>query len=425
MIYLYSIAIIFFIVILPLLLYRQTNNRHLFFPLLLPLYSAIWQTTSVLVVEYGFYITEQKTYSYFTGGALRTYLCHAIFFGTYTVLCSRTKIIIPSINTSYFSKKTSKLIITWVSICLLLIFINISLSPSPLLNNNITRFNYLANSVMPWIKNITSERFFYAFSLLGACYAYFKINNPKKTKNAKIILILLLISLFLVGEKFTAPVLGGLIFIIYSLSSNSLVKNKLKTRIKKRHILATCAALISIFIYVYYMYSSKYELGTYFGSPLLAVLYRGFVLQGHTQWGLDALYNNDTSGNMKMWLTNAFSGMNIAMNAIAPPEVLEAFSKVDNASFSSAYPGVALYTGGWLLVISAQAALAIAYFYFSILFIKSIASGHILISILSMQAMFTLFYIYNMGNFNEILSGKFILSISLIALIKLSKLSTR
>lgn len=381
-----------------------------------------WQTISVLIVEYGFYITEQKTTSYFSGGALRTISSHLIFFAFYYILASQVRRFPPKAVQSKFSNKTSDLIIIWISLGLSLIYINISISPSPIFNQEITRFNYMENSALPWIKYITSERFFYAFSLLGATSIYFhQTKNTRKFKISIFLYAALLISLFLVGEKFTAPLLGTIILSIYLLSGGFSKNYKLK--IKTRHKAIPIAIFIGILCYVYYMYSFKYELSDRFGSPLLAVLYRGFVLQGHTQWGVDALYASKHMGSLDLWLKNNFSGMSIAMNAIAPKSVLDAFSQVSNASFSSAYPGVALYTGGWLLVILMQIFLASAYFIFSFILARAIKSGHLLSGFLSMQALYSIFYIYNMGNFNELFSAKFLLSTTLLGGIILSRIA--
>ncbi|WP_303292774.1 DUF6418 domain-containing protein [Marinobacter sp. ST-43] len=311
-------------------------------------------------------------------------------------------------NNSSFGNRVSLFIMGWVAFGLLISYLNAVLSPSPLFSGNITRFNYMENSAMPWLKYLTSERFFYAFFLIGSLYSFFSISSYKFKSLAFFFYLALLVYLFLAGEKFTGPVLGSLVFFIFVFSAHSLIGWRRKDIIVFRRFIIFFCSLI--FLYVLYSYVYKYELGQALGSPLLGLLYRGFVLQGHTQWGVDLLFAQGDLGGGSLWKEHNFSGMSIAMHAIAPPEVLQAFSQVNNASFSSAYPGVVLYSFGWFGVIVIQLFFAFTYFVFSSIFSWAISRRYILSSVLSMQCLFVFFYVYNMGNFNAFWSLKFLIA---------------
>jgi len=403
----YSLLVLLLIIFLLLFTYFSLRDKLLIYPLLLPMYSALWQIVSVLVVEHGFYITEQKIYSYHTFGAIRTIFSHAIFFISFAAF-SR---IFPKLRVqdtgNRFGSFFAAFIFAWVAFGLIISYLNAISSPLPITDLNITRFNFMENSRYPWVSYITSERFFYAFSLIGATYSYYSKVSLKR--RAIFLYLLLIIYLFLIGEKFTGPVLGSIILFIY-IMVNFHQHHEAKHLIVKIKIFFIIFSAL-IFAYVYYNYIYRYTLKDVVGSPILALLYRAFVLQGHTQWGLDALYALGRGETINAWSSYAYSGMSIAMDAIAPPEVLDAFKNVKNASFSSAYPGILLYAGGWPVVFSVQICMAFVYLLIARCFLWSIANRYLLSSIFSMQAMFVLFYIYNMGNFNELLSIKFLASV--------------
>ncbi|WP_457593295.1 DUF6418 domain-containing protein [Hydrogenimonas sp.] len=385
-------------------------------------YSAFFQIVAGFILESGIYITEQGTESYFTGGTLRTIAYHFFFFLSLII----TFKIIKKISTKPVlgSSKNEKdlyayLYLLFISIILVILFINVFFSPSPLFNDGITRFNFWENAKFKFLKTLFGGRSMPIVMLLGMIYAYAISYHKFFLKRMSLVLfIIFIIYQYSLGEKFTNQVIATIFMFLPAM----LIYQKLHKSLKKiiiKSLPYILLLLLLLFSIIYYYYLS-YDLTKKMESPILAILYRAFVLQGHMQWGLDNLFINlysniDHLHYFSEFIKNNFDGMTMAMYLVSPQATVDAYLN-QGIRFSSAYPGVGLMLFGPYGLVLLQiifgiiVAFFLFYYYAQIIrcnIIRGFASGMILLSI---------FTCYNMGDFSVLFSKKVLFAIGIIVI---------
>lgn len=381
---------------LLLLIYILERDLGLFLVSFIIIIQYMWMFLSMISIESGAYIDEQKRYGYFVFGSLVLIL---FFISTLLSLAVFKKVFLGTFNTvavtrfKFYGLQEKHLALIVISLLYLLAFINLLSSPIPLLDSGVTKFSFWDSSTFPFLEKIIGNTM--SFVVFGAALLY------KYYKKISIgFIVLFFIYMLLVGQKFTGFLIGlyGILVALY-FSADVRPKFKFKWIYNKY----TLIFLVSMFGLVLYRYSLKnpYE---YLGlSPIEAIFQRTFGLQAHVFWGVTEQYVYLNKPNT--WdIRELWTGMHHIMWEFWPWSK-EAFYSVTErgVSWTNAYPSILLRIFPWPLALIANFILFSFVALIQTILIVFIKKRSLLISIVLFQLLTWVSYAYTMAYFYKIL----------------------
>lgn len=406
----------------------RTNRGIIYF---LFIYAAVFPLIANFILEFGIHITEQGRASYATGSTLRLLGYHAVFFATAFLVQRATarparrevsnRLHLASQAASAMRPQGLKdLGLYALGFVLVALLINAFLSPLPLLNGEITRFNFWETAKWPFLRVIFGKTSLPIAILLGFYLVYYAMgNNVSRVKTTVFFFILYLVYLYALGEKFTGPFLAAVFFATPYVAYRVSMGLDLGAAIR-RHGLKLFIAFLACG-YVVLHYYNNYDLSATLGSPWLAILYRAFVLQGHMYWGMDELAFVDRqygSAFIQMFVSNGWDGMKTAMYAVSPARIADAYLNA-GIRFSGGYPGISLLLVGPWLTIAVQLVFGVVVGIWVNYVYKCIMRCRLVVGSAAMMVLFSLFYVYAMGDFTVFYSGKFLFAVGLICVFEI------
>lgn len=289
---------------------------------------------SLIFIESGGYITEQDRAGYFVGATI-------IFF-----LFNVTSILINWFVLKYFinklnifspifivNKKNIDLILikSFIVLILILLLINLAISPIPFFNADIDRFVYWENSKLPFLGSVLGNTSSFLAFGIGCLFL-------RMRKQSIYLISIYILYLILIGHKYTSLINAIYLFFLPYVLINS--KSKVNWNyLFKIPVLAISFALFGL---VYYKYSINSPFENAIGdSTIMAIFYRIFGLQGHVWWGAMEQYAFSGTTSHSWNLGDLSYGMHHLMRLLAPHETIEiAIEK--GVSFTNGYPAILL-----------------------------------------------------------------------------------
>lgn len=379
--------------------------------ILLPFfYQGALLAPSLIYIENAGYISEQDRTGLFIGSVP---LFCIFSFLTLIIIQQGVKLLIPYFrNTPVFTFKEKniehKILSVIIYLSLGLLFTNLILSPIPLFDETVDRFDFWESSYFPFLNKIFgSNSSFLAFGL-GLYYL-------KGTKLKSITLIVLyLLYLILIGNKFSSLVIS---FFLIFLPIFICEKN-FKIRASKLFNLKFIFAGLLLFGIVYYNYSIKNSYQHIVDNPFDAIVYRFLGLQGHVWWG--ASYNYVYLDKENTWaISELLYGMHHLMRELSPSEFVE-LSIERGVSFTNGYPSILLRIFPIPLALGAHILLVTLFCVpVTAIFISSLKNKSFLFSIVLSQLYIWTTYAFTMAYFYKIIP--LILFITVYLIFYLSK----
>ncbi len=418
----YVVLNIIFAICLIVFVLRLYRGTPYFYTQLLNFYAFFLIFISLLVLEYGFYITESFNYSYLNGATTLFiflvfifFLCLKVFINTLNLMvCSGFK----QTSLNEVQKKTlTHLVLFMVQLGVLALSINLFLSPIPFFtDDSVTRINFWEYAFLPEIGLILGETSLPVAIALGVVFNFYRLRNQKKLKNITLFTFFIYVTyLFLLGHKFSAQVLAFFFFWLPFMLSTKVPINRLLKIL-----------LIGFFIgigYVLYVYS-KIESGivSEYGGALGGALYRIFVLQGHVFWNMLNhlnMFDSKSSENMVWLFNNDFYGLELAMHLVSP-------------GFAENYLESGLrFTAGFPAFLFATPFLFAMTFFLFFLFLYAIivvrlatlaSAGSIVRLSIYIFILYFFHFGFTMGDFRFLFSTKFLLFLYLLFLVEVALL---
>ncbi|WP_203295063.1 DUF6418 domain-containing protein [Luteirhabdus pelagi] len=292
---------------------------------------------SLIYIEEGVYINEQGRFSFFTGA---TILCVSYFIITFILIALSFKTFnkykIPVVKLNYKGHNIEyTLLILMVVIPMALLVLNALLSPIPLTNPTINRFNYWSTSKLPFLNSIFGNTAMFVPFALGILFTRYK----------KFSLFMLLVFYgynFMIGQKFSPIVQGTFSFLLPIVF---YYRGNIKSYVKRYFVVLMLvgASLIGIMYAVTY---KKYDDTHPFANikiynPNEAMLYRIFGLQGHLLWGATDRYVASNEEPKSFNPADLLYGMRLMMDEFAKDRNMVLYANQKGGyNFTNAYPGI-------------------------------------------------------------------------------------
>lgn len=332
--FLLNISIVLFVIFFSI--HRLNRNYKLFYLLLYVYYQGIITSASLTFIESGIYISEQGRDSYFVWANL----CFLFFFlisifsveWVFKFLNRHVRFEVPSLY--YQGTNIGYLAIFFLGLVILgLLILNLVMSPSPLFDNSVTRFTYWPNSKFPVLRGIFGNTAAFLPFIFGNVYL-------RKKRSGLILLLMYVVYLVLIGQKFS-PIVRSLyaFFLPWVLSSNIEFKFNVMKFVKSYFSV--------IFLFIFGLVYLKYSIHNPFinagaKTPLEAIFYRAFGLQAHLFWG--SMEQFVFLGHQKSWdLQELYKGMHTLMRYFWYGDLDHIERSIQNGfSFTNAYPAILL-----------------------------------------------------------------------------------
>ncbi|WNS75205.1 DUF6418 domain-containing protein [Bacillus sp. DTU_2020_1000418_1_SI_GHA_SEK_038] len=376
-----------------------------------------------MYIEKGIYIIEQGEYSYFTGAAFRLnvlLILHAVFlrkidhFFRGKLINIKMTISLNEINPNRLINNIYIKSAFFISLLLIsLSYINIIITGNiPIFSSGyISRFDYLQTTVFWNFLAPFGSTVVMVPIISGYIFLISKMSNKRTFANSQIfLLILYLIYLILIGQKF-----GGIIFGVYYFCIPTFVYFIINNKkvITKKNILILLGTILLAFSLVVYHYSN-YALVEQFGGPLAFILYRALGLQGHTWWGID----NQLMANNEYFVSSKFNFnmMEGIMLAIGNNDVETAIERGVNFTFGL-YPGL-IMNFGYLNSLIILIFLSFLFYVVIYIVLYSIKNG-VYFYFLSAYLYITFYNFISIGNFKVFFEIKTLLILYIVLLLYL------
>ncbi|MEQ2352746.1 O-antigen polymerase [Pseudoalteromonas piscicida] len=375
------IASFILILLFSFILYRikRDENGVPYSTVLLLFYTQLTGVISCIYVNSGVYITEQGRESFSTSADVVYVILLFLFVFSFTIF---QKIAISSLNKEFVIRSyNSGYFIVWsIAIVLLVLYANVFLSDKiPLFHNDSNRFTF-------WVKDAFLKELNLIFGTLSipisSALGFFAFHNyygkrfsNKKNRIIAVIFFFYLLYLALTGQRFNGFLVAIIFFMIPFFAFYKKADKKFFT---KSLFIKIFAAITVMFVIVYYSY--KNSLGGIIdeaGSPIAAMFYRIFVLQGHVFWGQYLEFIN--GGGTEDFFFNA---MDSTVYLLTPSPDFFIENKINLANV---FPGNILLSHGVLGVVFSILILALYFATLSILIVKALLEGAIFRYVLLMQ----------------------------------------
>ena len=384
------------LIAIVIILYLLEKDLGLFLLSIMIFVQYIWMFFSLIVIESGVYIVEQGRNGYFVYSTfvlllffISTILSLLFFKKIFTRLFSN--IIITKIKFSQV--KEPQIIRIFLGSVFFLAFLNLLLSPIPVFSDNVTKFNFWEHSKLPFLKSIVGNVM--AFVAFGSAilFRYYK-------KTSIFFFILYISYLLLIGQKFTGFFIGltGVLLALFFTSKKN-ISFKLKWVFNKYLIIFVGI----MFFLVLYKYSLNNPFRNLKMTPLEAVFYRFFGLQGHVFWGTTEQYvylnKSNTWNLLELW-----KGMHHLMLEFWPWRYQDFISVTTRGvSWTNAYPSILIR------IFPLPLALIVNFFLVSFLSLMQtllsvfVKGKSLFISIVLFQLLIWTSYAYTMAYFSKLL----------------------
>lgn len=419
---LYIIFNFLFAVLLFSLVLKLYWGKSYIYTQILNVYAFSLILVSLYVLEYGFYITESFNYSYLNGSATLFTVFVFIFFIILRVFIG----MLSSVNSSFFNQKKlnylekkllANSLLVVVVLGVLVLMLNLILSPIPLFSEHVTRINFWEYAFFPSIGVILGETSLPVVIALGVLFNFYRLKNHNSLKKIVVLsFVTYVFYLFLLGHKFSAQILAFFFFFLpFLISTNPPLSRVIKI---------ASFFLITGVLYVLYVYS-KIDSGivSEYGGAVGGALYRIFVLQGHVFWNMFNhlnMFGDNAYENMIWLLNNSLYGLELAMHTVSP-----GFAQTyleSGLRFTAGFPAFLFVTP---FIFAVFFVLTILFLYAFIIVRLTSLAGSGSVFRLSLYV-FTLYYFHfgiTMGDFRFLFSAKFLLFLSLLIFIELILLS--
>ena len=404
----FNILVLIFVMLIFVQLFRQSN---LLFICLLPyVIQYVWMFLSISFIENEIYVSEQDRYGSFVFAnfylllyLLCTLLSFALFFKLFN---SSITFHLPKVKFLNVLEPSLLLLIAYLFIALALI--NLALSPSTFTSTEVSKFTFWNTAKLPFLKPILGSTIGFFPFILGILFKKYK-------KSTILLMVLYVIYLIGIDQKFTAFLFGSISFLVSYIIVNDFFRNKSLFNFKKRYLIVLGSLM---FCLVLFKYSNKNPYAHLGFTPLESVAYRTFGLQGHLFWGTTERYiagNSDHSWDV----SELHRGMHTLMFDFTPDDrkkyLEEAWER--GVSWTNGYPAILNR------VFPFPLALAFHFFSFSIvalcyvLLFKSLQRGNYLFAVVFFQMTLWLFNIYSMSYFFRL--GKIVVILIFLSCISL------
>jgi hypothetical protein len=290
---------------------------------------------SLIYIETGKMISEQGREGYFVGSLFYFglfYILTLLFI--YLTFNSLNKIKLRTFYFKYDGKSIEMKLLLWVTVFVLtLLYINLFLSPSPLLTDEVTRFTYWQHAKFPVLNKIFGNTSMFIPFAAGILFTRYK-------KTGSVILILYFIYNFFIGQKFSPILMGTFAFLLPQvlLSDEKFFFRKM---INFKTILIGLVLVGVMYKIIYDRYERRYPFAIIkIYDPNEAIFYRIFGLQAHLFWGATERFVH--KGKEKSWdLGYLPYGMRVMMEefSIMTKEQME-HAKNIGFNYTNGYPAI-------------------------------------------------------------------------------------
>ena len=321
-------------------------------------YGYLWNQTSLIVIEKGFYITEQGTSSEFTGAAVRfAFFSSFVLLGFY-LTCGRIQVqsIDKSLNVASNTLGVSRVFLMGCSVVVAALAFNAALSPSGW-SGGVDRFNWWENSRYPALKKITGEVCWPVIYGVGICFANSVASRDKVGIYAGLLSATgYMFFLLRMGQKYNGllPPLFALalpILFIYKVKPqlfSGFTTNVAQVKTARRLILISALAAIGLLAMAVGWFASTWQNSRMAMGPLENLAYRVLVLQGHSYYGADYVHYNDRIRAEEVWrslVDNEYSCISTVMVLVGDPELVNDY-KARGVRYATISPSFSILLGG-------------------------------------------------------------------------------
>ena len=346
---------------------------------------SLFSVPSLIFIVNGGYINEQNVYGH-DNGAIIIYVFHIIYSLLLIYILFKylhIETIYPGFKIGRF-KIENQIILIAIGVLTILI-INLALSPIPLFNSEVDRFDYFRSSKFPFLRTILGDVASFVPFIFGIYFT-------KKRKPAIILFSVYMIYIVLIGQKF-GPLISSITYFFIPFICMHDFKIKYRSLFKVQYLLIP-AAIFGVVYYSYSVYNPyKHVVGD---SVVAAIFYRLLGLQSHVWWGSveHFVYMGKPPSYQIMELAD---GMRHMMSLLAPFDVSLNYQR--GVSFTNAYPGILLKVFPYHLAFVFNTLMIVKLTLMIKLLVAFIKSKNYLLSIILFQAYIWFIYMLSMGTF--------------------------
>lgn len=318
---------------------------------LLMLYEVVSKQMSVAFLDtHEIFITESGTVSGPTGAYWRFLVANLVMiFAAYATIsvCDRVHSrTLPGVQR--IPALSSFLALTLLGIVMLLQVTNLGLSDALALpGGGATRWSYWQeSSAFPFLRTVFGVLMAFTPFVAGTI----AFGGPQVTwARPFAIIVLLAYALYLAatGQRFHGFLVpGGILYGVYIARMRAWSGGVVPLR-------ALGLGLLGILVLLAYSFIEfgNREISVSLGGPLLGMLYRIFVLQGHSYWNADALYLAEGAQGS---LPDLFSGLSYLMSEVGTAGTVEEFAR-EGINFAVALPASSILVAGFLGMLAIMA----------------------------------------------------------------------
>lgn len=383
-------------------------------------YTQLTGYISSVVVEYGAFITEIQESLYFNYASLVIlpiiispfllfYLLSKFFF-KYPKRLNNFKLEFTKID---------KFLLLSSALALTVLMINVLISPNPVFDEGIRRFDFWDNAKFPFLRMIfgnLSLPILIIFSLSAFKIKYAISFDYFYKYIAYGGIVLYFIYLFLTGQKFNGFLIGIIFFMIPFIYLRKLITGIYLYK-KELVFLSLFFIILITFKAISFSNSSGGVIDETGGSGLLAVFYRIFILQGYAfDFFILEPHIIDINEASDTLMHTAIYSM------AANPE----FYIENGINLANIFPGVLLtFEYGYFLIFVALLFFSIFTFILVSLIRKYLIHGYMLRTMISMQMLFWLIGGFPAGKYEVLYSSKFLLFLIILIFIETAEMASK
>ncbi len=339
--------------------YLRSINANSSWWWLLPVFIGMaWNLVSLVVIEYGFFITEQSAYSMQTGAALRylLFLIPGVIAFRLMAGDSRKLMIERGGGLGVRVGPMDLWVLAGTGLVVAVLMLNAALSPAGW-SGGIDRFNWWENSRYPWLQRITGTVCWPLAFSLGILLARFTAVRAHSLRTIVLILYVGYLGFLIwMGQKFnglTVPFLALFLPMVtmrgahLRLSIRGLFESRSRQELMAFAGAGSIAAsLLGFLVYRWFeMNSQTAAIGL---NTLETLFYRAFILQGHSYYGADYIHFRDhfpTDEVLRLFAELDYSGILTVMNLVGDTSLVESYTE-RGVRYATIHPSFALMAGG-------------------------------------------------------------------------------
>jgi hypothetical protein len=360
----------------------------------------IWVGFSVLYIESGIFIVEQRQYSYPNGATL----AHVAVYGAFWLpaafavgLVTRTT---PRLAAHLAFDREARSFLWLGAIALGLLLANAAASPLPLFDPRIDRFDYWSHSRFPMLQGLLGNTATILATIFGLVALRARLADRKILGRwIRVLAISYFVYLMLIGHAFSAISLGLIAYYIPAAVAGPSTVNW-RGHIRTIVVVALIAmAILGLKAYQYGVRFNPYA-STLGLDATQAILYRALGLQGHLWWGVvDA---RGFGGVLPTWQWSELGdGLIVLMKQFGHRIGDQSISR--GVTFTNGYPGILVHVLPWWAVLPLQCAAGLLMGALGGMIVRWMRAGETARPILLFQVFIWLQYTFTMGAFDRFL----------------------